>query len=75
MIGIKKDIYYLIEGKLPLYPGSQKLKAMEAVLFDVMGQDFMEEYQMLLYEEDNQSRMDLFRYSLALGASLTGLQE
>lgn len=75
MTKIIKDIYFMVEDELPLRPANAKREQMEAVLFELMGEPFMEEYQMLCHDEDIQSRMDLFRYSLALGASLTGSQE
>lgn len=48
---------------------------MEAILYEVMGQEFMEEYAMACFDEDWPSRMDLFRHSLALGVSLAGLRD
>lgn len=66
-------LYQLTEEGLPTQAGSWKKERMDDQLIDTMGRNFMEEYEKASYEEDHISRVDLFRYALALGIRLGSL--
>ena len=72
---ILDNLYREIEDTLPLRMGNARQGEMEKKIRQTMGEDFMEQYDALCYEQDRMSRVDLFHYALALGIRLGNLAD
>ena len=68
-------LYQLTEEGLPLRGNNWRKDQMDDQLIAAMGQEFMEKYEKVCYQEDHISRVDLFYSALALGVRLGSLTD